>query len=60
MIRRNACINRLAHNMWNGAVKVLTGMLCCRKSVYDGMGIFHCSRTDLLLGRAFLFYPASI
>lgn len=29
MIRRDSYLNRLIHNMWNGEVKVITGIRRC-------------------------------
>lgn len=33
MIRRDCYLNRLIRNMWNGEVKVITGIRRCGKSV---------------------------
>ncbi len=33
MIKRDAYLNRMIHNMWNGEVKVITGIRRCGKSV---------------------------
>ena len=33
MIERTTYLNRLIHNMWNGEVKVITGIRRCGKSV---------------------------
>ena len=33
MIERNFYLNRLIHNMWNGEIKVITGIRRCGKSV---------------------------
>lgn len=33
MIKRDSYINRLIHNMWNGEIKVITGIRRCGKSV---------------------------
>lgn len=33
MIKRNFYLNRMIHNMWNGEVKVITGIRRCGKSV---------------------------
>lgn len=33
MIKRDYYLNRLIHNMWNGEIKVITGIRRCGKSV---------------------------
>ena len=33
MIKRDFYLNRMIHNMWNGEVKVITGIRRCGKSV---------------------------
>ena len=33
MIKRDYYLNRLIHNMWNGKIKVITGIHRCGKSV---------------------------
>lgn len=33
MVKRDSYINRLIHNMWNGEIKVITGIRRCGKSV---------------------------
>ncbi len=33
MIKRDFYLNRLIHNMWNGEIKVITGIRRCGKSV---------------------------
>ena len=33
MIKRDRYLNRLIHNMWNGEIKVITGIRRCGKSV---------------------------
>ena len=33
MIKRDSYLNRMIHNMWNGEVKVITGIRRCGKSV---------------------------
>ena len=33
MIQREAYLNRLIHSMWNGEIKVITGIRRCGKSV---------------------------
>ena len=33
MVKRDAYMNRLIHNMWNGEIKVITGIRRCGKSV---------------------------
>lgn len=33
MVKRNAYLNRLIHNMKNGEIKVITGIRICGKSV---------------------------
>lgn len=33
LIKRDYYLNRLIHNMWNGEVKVITGIRRCGKSV---------------------------
>ena len=33
MIKRNSYLNRMIHHMWNGEVKVITGIRRCGKSV---------------------------
>lgn len=33
MVKRDAYLNRLIHNMWNGEIKVITGIRICGKSV---------------------------
>ena len=33
MIKRTTYLNRIIHNMWNGEVKVITGIRRCGKSV---------------------------
>ena len=33
MIKRDFYLNRIIHNMWNGEVKVITGIRRCGKSV---------------------------
>ena len=33
MIRRDYYLDRLIHNMWNGEIKVITGIRRCGKSV---------------------------
>ena len=33
MVKRDSYLKRLIHNMWNGEVKVITGIRRCGKSV---------------------------
>lgn len=33
IIKRDSYLNRMIHNMWNGEVKVITGIRRCGKSV---------------------------
>lgn len=33
MIKRDFYLNRIIHNMWNGEIKVITGIRRCGKSV---------------------------
>ena len=33
MIKRDSYLNRMIHHMWNGEVKVITGIRRCGKSV---------------------------
>ena len=33
MIKRDSYLNRMIHHMWNGEIKVITGIRCCGKSV---------------------------
>ena len=33
MVKRDSYMNRLIHSMWNGEIKVITGIRRCGKSV---------------------------